>query len=384
MTSHRSTRLGRAWLGSVPVGGWIERWIISYARVSPRRQVRQRHKTTYVVIIRHMLNTLAYVAYVLLVLPMCAYANVGARRQRGRGNWMIRIVAIANAKGGTAKTTTAVALAAEAAHRGFKSLLIDLDVQANSTEQLLRDGESDAGKAFNRTVIDADPLDVHASSTDNLDVAPAGRRTQDLSDSLTRLVREAAPEDLGMAYKTMRQNLHHACSDYDWVFIDTPPSEQSATLLDFVYAASTHAVFPTKIDRNSTDAVSSALRQLVRLAKRGAEVADPVGILLVDVDTAATRLVAGALESVRDIGGVVEPFTTLISHRSGPVAYARSERMTPRQFAAAAEQAHHQRFESLRAGTLQENPPWSASSAAKLVADYSDLFDELVERVNRS
>lgn len=295
---------------------------------------------------------------------------------------MLRIVAIANAKGGTAKTTTAVALAAEAAHRGFKSLLIDLDVQANSTDQLVVDEHDDDGKGFFRTVIDADPLVTVESSTKGLDVAPAGRRTQDLADSLTRLVRDAAPEDLGAAYVAMRKNLHDACSGYDWVFVDTPPSEQSATLLDFVYAAATHVILPTKIDQNSTTAVSNALKQLVKLSRRGAEVGDPAGIVLVDVDTSASRLVQGALDNVRHIGGVVQPFTTLISHRSGPVAYARSERMTPRQFAAAADEAHKRRFTSLREGTTEENPPWSAASAQRLVDDYSALFDEIIDRVN--
>lgn len=295
---------------------------------------------------------------------------------------MLRVIAVANAKGGTAKTTTAVSLAAEAAQRGFRTLLIDLDVQANATDQLV--GEGDDGKAFQRTVIDADELVTAQTSTKGLEVAPAGRRTQDLSDSLTRLVQEADPDDVPAAYATMRKNIHDACGMFDWVFIDTPPSEQSATLLGFVYAASTHVILPTKIDQNSTAAVSNALRQLVRLARRGVEVGDPVGIVLVDVDTSASRLVEGALDNVKEIGGVVEPFTTLISHRAGPVAYARSERMTPREFATAAEDAHRRRFAALRAGSGEANPPWSSRSAERLVEDYSNLFDELLERVNRS
>jgi len=297
---------------------------------------------------------------------------------------MLRIIAIANAKGGTAKTTTAVALAAEAAHRGFKTLLIDLDVQANSTEQLLGDSESDDGKGLYRTVIDGDPLEVVSTTTTNLFLAPAGRRTQDLADALTRLVREAAPEDLGVAYDAMRVGIQKSCADFDFVFVDTPPSEQSATLLDFVYAAATHVLLPTKIDKNSTTAVGNALTQLVRLARRGASVGDPVGILLVDVDTAATRLTAGALKNVGHIGSIVEPFSAVVSHRSGPVAYAREEQMTPRQFLEAATIAHQRRFEALRSGSVETNPPWSHASAAKFVEDYSAVFDELLHRVNQS
>lgn len=295
---------------------------------------------------------------------------------------MLRVVAVANAKGGTAKTTTTVALAAEAAHRGFQTLLIDVDVQANATQQLIDDG--DDGKGLYRTVIDADPLDFIESSTHGLFVVPAGRSTQHLADALSRLVSDAAPEDLAAAYTAMRSNLHEACAAFDFVFIDTPPSEQSATLLDFVYAAATHVLLPTKIDQNSTAAVSNALKQLVRLARRGGEVGDPVGIVLVDVDTAATRLVRQALADVQHIGGVVRPFDTTISHRSGPVAYARTERMTPRQFAVAAKAAHVSRFDALKAGTQEENPAWNESSAVKLVEDYASLFEELLERINRA
>ncbi len=298
------------------------------------------------------------------------------------GERMLRVVAIANAKGGTAKTTSAVALAAEAAHRGFRTLLLDLDVQANATEQLIGDAEGDGGKSFYRSVIDGDDLTFLSTSTPGLYLGPSGRRTQDLADALARLVREAAPEDLGEAYRTMRVALHESCSSFDFVFIDTPPSEQSATLLDFVYAAATHVLLPTKIDRNSTEAVSNALTQLVRLARRGATVGDPIGILLVDVDTAATRLTAGALANVEHIGTIVEPFRSVVSHRSGPVAYAREEKMTPRQFEVAAAEAHRRRFAALKAGVAEENPPWSQQSAERLVMDYSAVFEELLRRVN--
>jgi cellulose biosynthesis protein BcsQ len=292
------------------------------------------------------------------------------------------VIAIANAKGGTAKTTSSVALAAEAAHRGFRTLLIDLDVQANATDQLIGDAECDAGKSFYRSVIDGDELTFVPTTTGRLFLVPAGRRTQDLADALTRMVREAAPEDLGVAYQAMRRAIHESCGQFDFVFIDTPPSDQSATLLDFVYAAATHVVLPTKIDRNSTGAVGNALTQMVKLSRRGATVGDPTGILLVDVDTAATRLTAGALSNVEHIGTIVEPFKAVVTHRSGPVAYAREERMTPRQFAAAAGTADKRRFDALRAGRHESNPPWSAASAAKFVEDYSAVFDELLERVN--
>jgi cellulose biosynthesis protein BcsQ len=295
---------------------------------------------------------------------------------------LLRVIAIANAKGGTAKTTSAVALAAEAAHRGYRTVLIDLDVQANATDQLIGDAESDGGRSFVRTVIDGDPLTFVPTTTPGLQLVPAGRRTQDLADWLTRTVHDAAPDELGDAYEAMRLAIHRSCEHFDFVFIDTPPSEQSATLLDFVYAAATHVILPTKIDRNSTGAVSNALAQMVKLNRRGAPVGDPMGILLVDVDTSASRLTAGALANVEHIGAIVEPFKSGVAHRSGPVAYAREEKLTPRQFQLAAAEAHKRRFAALKAGRRESNPAWSHTSAAHLVEDYSAVFDELLSRLN--
>jgi hypothetical protein len=56
--------------------------------------------------------------------------------------------------------------------------------------------------------------------------------------------------------------------------------------------------------------------------------------------------------------------------------------MTPRQFAIAAEGADKRRFDALKAGRRESNPPWSAASAAKFVDDYSAVFDELLDRVD--
>jgi len=125
----------------------------------------------------------------------------------------MRVIAIANQKGGVAKTTTCVNLASEFAMAGNRVLLIDLDAQASATGSIL--GNVDYEKSMYDVMAGPTPIAeiVQRSDSFELDVAP--------SDILLSGIELQVAQLMGRE-KILSKKLKDI--DYDMVFIDTPPS----------------------------------------------------------------------------------------------------------------------------------------------------------------
>lgn len=130
-----------------------------------------------------------------------------------------RIIAIANQKGGVAKTTTTINLAAGLAELGAKILVVDLDPQGNASTGLGIELASRSLTTYDLMVEEA-PLDlvVHATKLDNIFVCPAN---SDLSSADMELV--ANEKRSFLLHDALRQP---AMTDlaFDFVLIDCPPS----------------------------------------------------------------------------------------------------------------------------------------------------------------
>ena len=131
---------------------------------------------------------------------------------------MNRVIAVANQKGGVAKTTTSVSLAAALAERGYRVLVVDLDAQACATfslgldpEELERTGADiflgteDVSALLSLIVPTADGVDLLPAS---LDLAGADR---------------ALAERRGREY-CVRDALTQVADAYDWIILDCSPS----------------------------------------------------------------------------------------------------------------------------------------------------------------
>jgi chromosome partitioning protein len=133
----------------------------------------------------------------------------------------MRCVAIANQKGGAAKTTTTVNLAAALGALGRKVLVIDLDPQGNSTDWLDASGAERGVFEFLANGLALGDV-TRVSSVGGVSVIAATRALQGAERALAR--------EVGAEMVLQRKLRAPAAASWDYVLIDTPPTLGILTL----------------------------------------------------------------------------------------------------------------------------------------------------------
>ena len=229
------------------------------------------------------------------------------------------VYALANQKGGVGKTTTAVNLAACLAEAGARTLVVDLDPQANATSGL---GESgDALTTYD--LLDGVPIGEAARPTryGNLDLVPS---RPDLAGAAVEL----GQRDDGESY--LAQALRGARDVYEFVFLDSPPSLGPLTVN--ALAAADEVLVPVQAEYYALEGLTQLVKSVELVRGRLNPRLRIGGVLLTMVD-ARTRLSAEVVEEVRSHFGSTVFRTTIPrsvrlaeapSHGLPAIAYDRS------------------------------------------------------------
>jgi chromosome partitioning protein len=203
----------------------------------------------------------------------------------------MRIVALANQKGGVGKTTTAVNLGAALAELGHRILLIDLDPQANATSSFGLQGLDETSLY--------EPLLGGASITekilptrrDGLFIVPADI---DLAGAEVEIAR--MPNHLTRLAETLKPL--QADDAFDFVLVDCPPS--LGILMSNALAAADELLTPIQCEYFALEGLVKIVRLVEQVRNSGANKRLEIGGIIMTMFDSRTKLSAQVVADVRE------------------------------------------------------------------------------------
>ncbi len=227
---------------------------------------------------------------------------------------MTTTLAIANQKGGVAKTTSVASLGAALAEQGQSVLLVDLDPQACLTFSLGIDPEDLELSVHHVLTKGLDPTEAILETDDGVDLLPATiELARAEADLLTRTGREHV---ISGALEALAED----GVDYDWILLDCPPSLGVLTVA--ALTAAQGVVIPLQCETLSHRGVGQLLdtvHDVRRFTNRRLEV---WGVLptLYDGRTNHARTVLETISDTYDLEVLEPPIPKTIKFAEAPAA----------------------------------------------------------------
>ena len=184
------------------------------------------------------------------------YENKWKKCRRIGGSKLGKIVSIANQKGGVGKTTTTVNLSAILAKKGKKILLIDADPQGNATSGIGMDKDIELS-TYDLLVSEEPAVDIiKRTEIKNLYICPSNLN---LAGAEVQLVSMMSRE------QRLKEKLDQVKDQFDYIFIDCPPSLGLITLNAFT--ASNSVLIPVQCEYYALEGLGQLINT-VELVKK--------------------------------------------------------------------------------------------------------------------
>ena len=170
----------------------------------------------------------------------------------------MRIIAIANQKGGVGKSTTAINLSSCLAEKGKKILVIDLDPQGNTTSGL-GVNKNKVDKTVYELLIDEYNIEdcIKKDVFDNLDLIPSN---VNLSGAEIELI------DIENRSYVLKNKIEWIKDDYDFIIIDCPPSLSILTIN--ALSAANSVIVPIQCEFYALEGITQLMRTISLVQER--------------------------------------------------------------------------------------------------------------------